>query len=339
MNGKERVLATINREPVDRTPLDCWLYQKQFVEMLEKEYGSRRAFMDEYNIDACMGMVPWPNQLGHNIDVDELPDVDLGDPGDAAWLTFTDWNPDFAGFNVAKAVEEHGSQRAITAHIWGMLEGTSSFVGIENCWANLSLEPELMTAWFDRYSDWLCGIADSCIDAGVDIIQLSDDWGSNQNMLFSPRMWRRMIRPATEKVIKHVRNRGVPVNLHTDGYVMQIMDDLVEMGVNVLHPVQESAGMEPRTIKEEYGDRLVVYGSLDVVDGLYGHEGEALDNYITERFEIYAPGGGFIFNTGHFVQPDIPVPRLIRAYTLANELAERYGSSSGSGSRSEALGA
>ena len=207
-----------------------------------------------------------------------------------------------------------------------MLEGTSSFVGIENCWANLSPETELVTSWFDRYSDRLCGVADSCIDAGVDIIQISDDWGSNQNMLFSPRMWRRMMRPYTEKVIKQVRGRGVPVNVHSDGYIMQIMDDLVEMDVNVVHPVQESAGMDPRQIKEEYGDKLVVYGSLDVVDGLYGHEGEELDRYITERFEIYVPGGGYIFNTGHFVQPDIPVPCLIRAYTLANELAARYGS-------------
>jgi uroporphyrinogen decarboxylase len=84
--------------------------------------------------------------------------------------------------------------------------------------------------------------------------------------------------------------------------------------------------MEPRLIKETYGAKIIVYGSLDVVDGLYSHQGEALDEYITKRFEIYAPGGGFIFNTGHFVQPDIPPARLLRAYALANELAARYGS-------------
>ena len=169
-------------------------------------------------------------------------------------------------------------------------------------------------------------LVDSCIDAGVDIITLSDDWGSNKNMLFSPRMWRRMIAPYAGRVVKRARDRGVPVNLHSDGYILNIMDDLIEMGFSMMHPVQESAGMDPREIKTTYGDKLVVYGSLDVVDGLYGREGQALDEYITQRFEIYAPGGGFIFNTGHFVQPDIPPQRLIRAYTLANELAIRYGS-------------
>jgi uroporphyrinogen decarboxylase len=83
--------------------------------------------------------------------------------------------------------------------------------------------------------------------------------------------------------------------------------------------------MDPRTIKEKYGDKITVYGSLDVIDGLLAYDGEALDEYITRRFEIYAPGGGFIFNTGHFVQPDIPPLRLLRAYARVNELARQYG--------------
>jgi uroporphyrinogen decarboxylase len=70
--------------------------------------------------------------------------------------------------------------------------------------------------------------------------------------------------------------------------------------------------------------KLVVYGSLDVVDGLLKYDGDALDEYITRRFEIYAPGGGFIFNTGHFVQPDIPPKRLVRAYRTVRALAEKY---------------
>jgi len=118
----------------------------------------------------------------------------------------------------------------------------------------------------------------------------------------------------------------VPVNLHSDGHIMDIMDDIVSMGYTSVHPIQESAGMDPKTVKDRYGDKLVIYGSLDVVDGLLGRDGEDLDNYIRQRFEIYAPGGGFIFNTGHFVQPDIPPQRLIRAYTLVNELARKYGS-------------
>lgn len=325
MNRKERVLATLNRQPTDRTPLDCWLYQKQFVEQLAEGYGSRDQFLDEFNIDIFVGFVPYPNQLGYKVGVPDLAKLDLGDPRDPKWITFNDWNPDFAGVNITEAVKQQGDRRAIIAHIWGIVEGTSTFLGIENCWANLGLEPDLMMAWFDRYADWLCGLVDSCLEAGVDIITLSDDWGSNNNMLFSPRMWRRMIKPYAARVVEHARSRGVPVNLHSDGYILNIMDDLIEMGYSSMHPVQESAGMDPKQIKEQYGDKIVIYGSLDIIDGLYKYEGEALDRYVTEHFEIYAPGGGFIFNTGHFVQPDIPVERLKRAYRLANELAQGCG--------------
>jgi uroporphyrinogen-III decarboxylase len=209
MNGKERVLATLGRQPVDRTPIDCWLYQRQFVEKLAAEYGPREQFLNEFNVDIFVGFVPYPNQLGHRIDVTELSDVELVDPRDPKWLQHDDWNYDFAGVNVEEAVKEQGDKRAIIAHIWGIIEGTSTFLGIENCWLNLGAQPELMTAWFDRYADWLCGLVDSCAQAGVDIITLSDDWGSNQTMLFSPRMWRRMIRPYAERVVQHALSQDL----------------------------------------------------------------------------------------------------------------------------------
>ncbi len=325
MNSKERVLATLRHQPTDRTPIDCWLYQKQFVEKLEAEYGPRDRFWDEFNIDIAVSFVPWPNQLGRKVDVTELATVELGDPRDPRWLTHTNWTEDFAGFNIKEAVGRYGDRRAVIAHTWGMVEGTSSFLGIENCWRNLAEHPDLMVAWFDRYATWMCGLVDSLINAGVDAITLSDDWGSNQTMLFSPRMWRRMIKPYAARIVQYARSRGLPVNLHSDGYIWDIIDDLFEMGYTSHHPVQESAGMDPARIKEKYRGKLVIYGSLDVIDGLLKYDGQALEDYITRRFQIYAPGGGFIFNSGHFVQPDIPPQRLVRAYTRVNELARQYG--------------
>jgi uroporphyrinogen decarboxylase len=199
-------------------------------------------------------------------------------------------------------------------------------MGIENCWRNLAGDPALMMAWFDRYADWLCGLAENVKAAGVDMITISDDWGSNQTMLFSPRMWRRMIRPYAERVAQHARNLGLYVILHSDGYIMQIMDDIVEMGYHVIHPIQETSGMDPHTVKTSYGDKLIIYGSLDVVEGLRVFDGEALEQYIHDRFVVYAPGGGFIFNTGHMVQPDVQPKRLLHAYTVAKRLASQYAS-------------
>lgn len=324
MNSKDRVKATLRRQTTDRTPIDCWLYQKQFVEKLAAEYGPREQFLDEFGIDIFIGFVPYPNQTGRLWDVQELPEYDPGDPHDPRWLNHDEWNYDFAGLNVAEAVRQQGDKRFILAHVWGIVEGTSRIIGIENCWMNLGAQPKIMNGWFDRYADWLCGLTDSLVEAGVDGITLSDDWGSNQNMLFSPRMWRNMIAPYARRVVAHAHSRGLFVNLHSDGYIMQIMDDLIDIGYDSMHPVQESAGMDPRTVKDRYGDKITLYGSLDVIDGLLAYDGDALEEYITQRFAIYAPGGGFIYNTGHFVQPDIPPQRLLRAYRVVQRLAAQY---------------
>jgi uroporphyrinogen decarboxylase len=324
VNSKARVAATLRRETTDRTTIDCWLYQKQFLENLEAEYGSRQQFLDAFGIDIFLGYVPYPNQSGRLWDVRELPSFDPGDPHDPKWLNHTDWNYDFGGLNVTQAIEQQGDRRFIIAHVWGMVEGTSRIIGIENCWMNLGAQPKIMGAWFDRYADWLCGLVESIRAAGADAITLSDDWGSNNTMLFSPRMWRQLISPYAARVVKHAHAVGLFVNLHSDGYIMPIMDDIVAMGYDSLHPVQESSGMAPQTVKDRYGDKLTIYGSLDVVDGLLAYDGDALDEYITERFAVYAPGGGFIFNTGHFVQPDIPPARLLRAYATVQRLAQQY---------------
>ncbi len=325
MNAKDRIAATLAHQPADRTAIDCWLYQKQFVEKLAADYGPREQFLDEFNIDIFVGFVPWPNQMGRRLAIGELAEAVLEDPRDPKWLAYTGWNDDFGGVNVAQALEQQGHKRWIIAHCWGMVEGTSSFLGIENCWLNLGAEPEKMMAHFDRYADWLCGLVDNLVGAGVNMLTLSDDWGSNQTMLFSPRMWRRMIKPYAQRVVQYARTRGLPVNLHSDGYILPVMDDLLEIGYASLHPVQESAGMVPAEIKAQYGDRIALYGSLDVIDGLLKYDGAALEEYITRRFEIYAPGGGFIFNGGHFIQPDIPPRRLVDAYRVVNHLARQYG--------------
>ena len=78
------------------------------------------------------------------------------------------------------------------------------------------------------------------------------------------------------------------------------------------------------TLIDHHASPNAIDGSLDVIDGLLAYDGEELDEYITRRFAIYAPGGGFIFNGGHFIQPDIPPMRLVRAYRLVNELAKQY---------------
>ena len=102
---------------------------------------------------------------------------------------------------------------ATAARFWrihgALSKAPTAFLGIENCWMYLGMEPELMKNWFDRYADWICGLFDSLIDAGVDFITLSDDWGSNKRMLFAPAMWREMIKPYADRALWRMPSRAV----------------------------------------------------------------------------------------------------------------------------------
>lgn len=129
MNSLERVMATINRQPVDRTPIDCWLYQKQFLERLEADYGPREKFIEEFGVDVFVGLMPFPNQYGRKFDIMELEGLQLEDPKDPKWLTFENWNHDFGGTNIATAIRDHKGKRCVLAHCWGWSRARRLFWG------------------------------------------------------------------------------------------------------------------------------------------------------------------------------------------------------------------
>jgi len=329
MNSKERVQKAIRREPIDRVPLDCWLHEARFCKKLNDDYGSVDKFMDEFNIDIASSFVPFPNQFGEkdekfhhpHFEIEALADLKFEDPRDPKWRNETHWHPVFRGVNPTEALEKYGDDRFIATHVWGMVEGTSSFLGIENCWLNLSAEPELMGAWLNRYAHWLADLCEACIDQGADMIRISDDWGQNGVELFPPDVIRDLLMPNLKIVVERIRSKGAVAAIHSDGYIMNIMDEIVGLGVQVLHPCQESAGMDQALIKEKYGDDLIIHGGLDVMEHLLLLEGEALEKYIRRQFEICKPGGGFIYNGTHIIQPDISPAKLCQVYRLANELA------------------
>ncbi|CAG0993318.1 hypothetical protein ANRL3_02930 [Anaerolineae bacterium] len=105
--------------------------------------------------------------------------------------------------------------------------------------------------------------------------------------------------------------------MHNDGNIWQIMDGIVEMGVDLLHPLQTSAGMDLIEVKKKYGDRLTINGGLDITRVLSETTDEELVATIRDYMHALKTRGGFILNTEHFVPETIPLPRLELAYETA----------------------
>jgi len=132
---------------------------------------------------------------------------------------------------VRAAVEEYGNKRkmAVFCQIGAVFETSNGFVGIENNLANMACEPAKTADLYRKVSDWFQAQAQMVIDCGVDVVHLSDDWGENGRMMFSPKFWWDLIFPHDKAIVDVGKRAGVPVSLHSCGYIMDVVDGCVEM--------------------------------------------------------------------------------------------------------------
>lgn len=161
----------------------------------------------------------------------------------------------------------------------------------------------------------------------LDIVTVADDLGAQQGPQLSPDMFRRLVKPYLGKLYGHMRSEIARVGcdtklfLHSCGSVYDFIPDLIEMGVEVLNPVQVSAAnMDSARLKAEFGDDLVFWGGgcdtqnvlpLETVDGVRAE--------VKRRIGDFAPGGGFVFTQVHNIQPGVPSENIAAMYDAALE--------------------
>ncbi len=315
MSGKERALAAIRHEEPDRVPLNVWMYRKDVCGRVVERYGSLERFHEELGTDVFMAITPPPNR--HNPEfLEELMNMRFEDVGQGDFL-----DPDDPAIyaEVRELVERHGSDKCVLAHVWGVLESAYSFIGVEPTLLRFGLwEPEVQ-AFFRQLADWSTRVARNAVELGIDVLHVSGDVGGNGNMIVSPASWRERIAPLDGAIIAPGRERGLPCSLHSCGYFRPIIDDLIGMGISVMHPLQQSAGMDLADVKASWGDRLTIHGGLDIRHQLPFASEEELVRHVRENVLTCKPGGGFIFNTEHTVQPDTSLERVELAYATARE--------------------
>ena len=155
----------------------------------------------------------------------------------------------------------------------------------------------------------------NCLDLGVDMIHVSDDWGAQNGLMFNPKTWRTLIAPYHAVTCNAVRQRGGYMSLHSDGNVTQVLDGIADLGYHVLHPYQESAGMDFQRYLTHYKDRFVIMGGLDVQTTIGFGNYDRLKADI-ERVVGLFKAGGMLLCTSHFVQEHCSIEELRFAYDL-----------------------
>lgn len=203
-------------------------------------------------------------------------------------------------------------------HLGGELfEAAWRLRGLESFLLDLIERPD----WADFLLDRLAGLAqrnaEALAAAGVDVLSLDDDVGMPGTMFISPKMWRRFFKPRLSQVIRGARaiKSDLRVLYHSDGYIMPILDDLMEIGVNALNPVQPEY-MDAAQIRRRYGPRLALWGTV-------GHQGtlsfgtpEQIRQEVQRRIQTLGRAGLILCPAYDIDEPDIPWEN-IDAFLLA----------------------
>jgi uroporphyrinogen decarboxylase len=148
----------------------------------------------------------------------------------------------------------------------------------------------------------------------VDIIKIGDDLGMQDNPLMSPDMYKRFLKPVHADYIGFIKERTkAKVFFHTDGDVFSLIDDFIEVGVDILNPIQTSAGQMAnlQELKARWGDRLVFCGAIDTQRILPWGSPEEVRAEVCRVIEILGPGGGYMVSSVHSVMNDVPAENIL----------------------------
>jgi uroporphyrinogen decarboxylase len=192
--------------------------------------------------------------------------------------------------------------------------------GYEKTLVDFVVNPDLVERLFDIPFDYHLTAAKKLVKMGVDMIWIGDDVGAQDRMLISPKTWRRFLKPRLATFISTLKSihPDLKVAYHSDGNIYPIIPDLIEIGLDVLNPIQPRC-MNPEKLKKEYGDRLCFWGSLDEQYTLpFGTPAEVEREVIT-RLKTLGKKGGLIIGPTHHVQLDTPLENF---WAMVNTIAK-----------------
>jgi len=190
--------------------------------------------------------------------------------------------------------------------------------GTEGFFMDLMLEPEKAEILLDKVNDFAIEHFEACmkrVGDQIDGVYCGDDFGSQRGLVISPELWRKYIKPRYKKLVSVVKSYGKKYFHHSCGGVRPIIPDMIEIGFDVLNPIQPRAlGMDCRELAEEFGKDITFYGAIDEQHTLPFGTADDVRNEVTDRMNTLGRYGGYIVAPSHGFQPDTPIENILAMY-------------------------
>ncbi|MDD3338632.1 MAG: uroporphyrinogen decarboxylase family protein [Lachnospiraceae bacterium] len=345
MNSKERFLATVERKPVDRPA--AWLGMPDvFARPALFEYYGVKDFHelklavgdDFYAVEvpyesptasAIYAAFDW--YMDGNVDAEDRTLTEDGcfkDAEEEEDLEFFQW-PDPADYidveECKRRVAEAPEDKVRLGMMWSAhFQDTCAAFGMETALMNMIANPEIYEAVNEKVMEFYLKANKIFYEATkgqLDAVLIGNDMGSQRGLMLSPEMVRKFIMPGCKQLVEQAHSYGLKVIYHSCGSIVDVIPDLIEAGVDVVHPIQALAtGMEPENLKGKFEGKVSFCGGVDTQDLLVNGTPEQVKAKVKELRTIF-PTGLIISPSHEAIMPDVP-PANIKA--LFDEAQEVY---------------
>jgi len=311
MDSRTRVINAIERKPVDRAPYSFDLTSK-IIKGLAKHYGidpdglfsfigddllyvntnnpnrqkiekqAEGTYLDEFGVlwdrsDQTHEIGDWGGIIKAPLPEPSLKGYSFPDgtiPGRFSHLDF----------NALKR-----QKRFVILALPGLYTTCWRLRGFENFLMDMSGDEKFSCELLDMALNFNLGVINQAPDA-INGIRFDEDWGLQKGLIMGIKIWRKLLKPRLKIMYKAARDRGIRIFIHSCGDIRELFDDIIELGVEVVHPVQPEA-MDIAKLQKTYGDKLTMYGGLGTQSTLVYGTPDDVVNEAKNRLEIFRDGG------------------------------------------------
>jgi len=214
----------------------------------------------------------------------------------------------------------HGLKLAAVSEWTTIFEQSWYLRGLDNLLLDMLERPHLAEALLDRVTDVACFSARRFAEAGADLIRTGDDIGTQRGMMMSAPMWCQWLKPRLARLVEAAKgaNPAVRVLYDSDGHFEPVIPDLIEIGIDVLAPIQPECN-DPLHLKREYGGDLAFWGSIGVQSTLPFGTPTDVRQEVKERLATLGQGGGLVIAPSHVIPPETPWENVVAFFAAVDE--------------------
>ena len=326
MNSFERIKLALEVKQPDRVPIMEFVIDEKVARKIIPDFRDIPDFCNRMDMDAVGCSANFKKEkLGNGLIVDEwgvkykCNQEVVQHPIEGPVKTFDDLkkykplNPNTPHIlaHIPDIVKRYKNKRAIIFHHRAAFMWSAYLMGFENLLMSFITQPAFAESVMDLVFEINKTIIKNAIKMGVNIVVLGDDYASNIGPFVSPMIFKKFILPKLKEMVDIIHKEGAYCIKHTDGNIWEIIDMIVNTGIDGLNPIEPTAGMDIGEVKKKYGNRICLIGNIDCQALLSFQLPEEVDKVVKECIKKAAPGGGFILSSSNSIHSSVKPENFI----------------------------